>query len=256
MLEKVVIHKLYYDTLKKQEDLVIKEFKANLYVNGSHYISLMCLPQHLEELAVGFLFAEGVIGAYQDVQGIELLYAGDINISLRNGKELSPASNRTLVSGFGQGSVNDDFFKYENLPKVLSKITTSPNEVVKMTTLFNKRSELFRQTGAVHSASLILSNGKNLFYEDIGRHNALDKIIGKALITGLSLEESVLITSGRISSEMLLKTARAGIPILISVSAPTDLAIDLAKKINLTLIGFSRDGGFNVYAGEGRVALL
>ncbi|MCL1788461.1 MAG: formate dehydrogenase accessory sulfurtransferase FdhD, partial [Defluviitaleaceae bacterium] len=230
------------------------ERRVNIYVNGDPYISLMCLPQHLEELAVGFLFAEGVIGSYGDVVDIHTEAGrGDIFVVLRNAPKGTKTSGRVLLSGFGHGSVAESFFCYEDLPMQTSLLKISPHEIVKMMSLFNERSELFRKTGAVHSASLVLPDAQTLFYEDIGRHNALDRITGKALMSGLRLENSLLLTSGRISSEMLLKTAKAGVPILISVSAPTNMAIEIAQRINMTLIGFARGAGFNVYAGEQRV---
>ena len=254
MLEEVKIKKYVKNAMLEQQDLVIKEYRANIYVNGDHYISLMCLPQNLDELAMGFLFAEGVIGSYGDVADLHTV-EGDIFVVIRNAPDDAQTAKRVLVSGFGHGSVAQSFFNHENLPPQTSQLKVGPHEIIKMMGRFNERSELFRKTGAVHSASLILADGQELFYEDIGRHNALDKIIGKALMTGLRLKDGILLTSGRISSEMLLKTAKAGVPVLISVSAPTDMAVEIARKINMTLIGFARDARFNVYAGEGRISM-
>jgi FdhD protein len=252
MIKKTKIKKHLGNDFADQEDLIIKEHRANIFVNGAHYISLMCLPQHLDELAVGFLFAEGLIGAYADVLKIGSDDTGDIFVDIRNTHAAKTAA-RVVISGFGQGSVNLPFFNYENLPAITGPLKISSQEVIKMAASFNKRSELFLKTGAVHSAALVLPDGTDLFYEDIGRHNAVDKIIGKALRSALSIKNGILLTSGRISSEILIKAAGLGIPVLISISAPTDLAVELARKMNMTLIGFARGDSFNVYAGEGRV---
>lgn len=139
------------------------------------------------------------------------------------------------------------------LPEIKSSLTVSPDEIIKMAAEFNGKSELFQKTGAVHSCSIVFPDGANLFYEDILRHNAIDKAIGRALIEGRCMENGILLTSGRISSEILTKAARFNIPMIISISAPTNTAVELAEKINMTLVGFARDGRFNVYSGDFRV---
>jgi len=112
------------------------------------------------------------------------------------------------------------------------------------------------KTGAVHSCQLFFDNNYSYFFEDIGRHNAVDKIIGLSLIKNLDLSEAILMTSGRISSEMLIKVAKIKIPILISSAAPTALAIEKAREINMTLIGFARGERFNIYSGKNRVQMI
>ena len=253
MLKVVKIKKYTENEVVEQEDVVIKEHRANIFVNGGHYISLMCLPQCLEELAVGFLFAEGLIASYADVLNIDAAVADNIYVVLSNNPKNSLAGQRAIVSGFAQGSVNLPFFDCKTLPPLNSALKISVDEIVKMAASFNKRSELFKKTGAVHSCSLITRDGANLFYEDIGRHNAVDRIIGKALIDNLPAKDGILLTSGRVSSEILIKAARLGIPVIISNSAPTNMAVETAQKINMTLIGFARGQSFNLYAGESRV---
>ena len=253
MTDRIRIKRYENNEFSEREDLIIQEHRANIYVNGEHYISLMCLPQDLDELAVGFLFSEGVIGSYADVVKIDSGSAGDIFVSAAKTPERPKPGKRVLVSGFAGGSVNLPFLKRENMPRLGGSFTIRADEAVKMARDFNSRSKLFEKTGAVHSCALIKTDGASLFYEDVGRHNALDKIIGRALISGLDIEDGVLLTSGRISSEILLKTAGLGIPVLISTSAPTNLAVKFAVKINMTLIGFARGARFNIYSGESRV---
>ena len=253
MIKKISINKYVNNVVVEQEDLVIEEHRANIFVNGEHYISLMCLPQYLDELTVGFLFSDGVISSFADIIELDSSSTENIFVVANSPAESAKPSKRAIISGFAQGSVKLPFFNYENLPKVDSHIKISSGDIVKMMGFLNKRSGLFSITGAVHSSALVLPDGAGLFFEDIGRHNAVDKIIGKALIADLSLKDGVLLTSGRISSEILIKAAGLGIPALISVSAPTSMAVEIARKINMTLIGFARDNRFNIYSGECRV---
>ena len=253
MIGEIKVKKYMKNEVWEQEDFIIQEHRANIFVNGEHYISLMCLPQYYDELAVGFLFSEGVIGSYADVADINTTSTGDIFVTVPHAPDNIKADKRVIVSGFACGSVKEPFLNCENLPKTISSLTISTDEVAKMMAVFNKQSELFQKTGAVHSASLVLPGATTLFYEDIGRHNAVDKIIGKALINNLRIENGILLTSGRISSEILIKAARLGISMLISISAPTNMAVEIARKINMTLIGFARGDRFNVYAGDNRL---
>ena len=121
--------------------------------------------------------------------------------------------------------------------------------------MLQEKAELFRITGGIHSAALCTPEGVVYFCEDIGRHNAVDKIIGLCLKNSVTIEDKILVTSGRISSEILVKTAKLGIPILISRAAPTTLSIELADKLGITLIGFVRGRRFNVYCHTDRVTI-
>ena len=253
MTDEINIKKYGENGILEQNDLIIKEHRSNLYVNGEFYISLMCLPQHLDVLAVGFLYSEGVISSYADVVKIDLTCIDDILITVRNVPNDANPGKRAIVSGFARGSVNLPFLD-KNLPMMNSLLKISPDEIIKMAAFFNKQSDLFQETGAVHSCSMNLPDGVNLFYEDIGRHNAADKIIGRALIDGLCAANGIFLTSGRISSEILIKVASLGVPILLSTSAPTNMAVEIARKLNMTLIGFARDDRFNIYSGDCRIA--
>ena len=120
---------------------------------------------------------------------------------------------------------------------------------------FRDRSELFKETGAVHSAMIIDRRGEELaFADDIGRHNALDKVVGDCVLRQIPLADKLLLSSGRLSVEMVSKGVRAGLPVVISPGAPTDRAVEIARAADLTLVGFARDERMNVYAAEWRLA--
>jgi FdhD protein len=131
----------------------------------------------------------------------------------------------------------------------------TPEEVFSLSRRFQGASELYRSTHGVHSAALCDTREVLVFAEDIGRHNAVDKVLGRCLLEGIAVADRILVTSGRISSEILFKAAGSGIPVLISKSAPTDMGVDLALELGITLIGFVRGGGMNVYAGQERIDL-
>lgn len=255
MINEIRIKKYVKNEVSEQEDLVIKEHWTNIIVNGEHYTSMMCLPQDLDELTVGLLFSEGVIASYTDVQKIDSACLGSIFVDIGQTTDNAKPAKRAVVLGAGQINVNLPFFNCDSsVPLITGTIKISSDEVIRMMGFFENQSELFLKTGAVHSCALVLPDGKSLFYEDISRHNAVDKVIGKALMSGLCLENGILLTSGRISSEILIKAAKLGISIIISISAPTNMAVEIARKINMTLIGFARGNRFNVYAGDDRVA--
>jgi len=235
------------------DDTVAREHRANIFVNGDHYITLMCSPDLFQELAVGFLFSEGVIGSYSEIKKIGSTCTGYVMVELESPPAVAGAGKRVLVSGCAGGSVNLSFLNHENLPELAGGLTVTAEEISEMMSSFSRRSPLFEQTGGVHSCALEFPGKEGLFCEDIARHNAIDKIVGMALMRSISIEDGILAASGRVSSEILLKTARLGISMLVSRSAPTDMAIEIARKVNMTLVGFARGGRFNVYAGDFRI---
>ena len=127
-------------------------------------------------------------------------------------------------------------------------------EVVNLMREFQRSSYLFKRTGGVHSAALCRREEIEIFAEDIGRHNAIDKVFGESLLKDIQTEDKVALTSGRISSEIVIKVLRRGVPILISLGAPTDLAVSLAEKMRITVIGFARGRRMNVYTHGFRIS--
>jgi FdhD protein len=161
--------------------------------------------------------------------------------------------NRIITSGCGKGMTFFDYKDFSQCRKIESKITISSEKISLLIADFQKMSTLFKETGGVHSAAL--SDGKEilLFAEDLGRHNALDKIFGEALEKGSALSDKVILTSGRLTSEMVIKILKRGVPVLASPSAPTDMAVRLARQMNLTLVGFARGKRMNIYSASERV---
>lgn len=234
-------------------DPVVCETKANLIINGISYLSVMVLPQHLEEWAIGFMFSEGLIKTFEDIKSVKATHDSDVFVATHKPITASKTEKRILVSGCAHGTVNMAFLNQANLPQLDTNQLWGYPEITETMENFNKQSPIFNEAGGVHSAALHIKGSQGVFFEDIGRHNAVDKVVGAALMQGLPLCQSALLTSGRISTEIALKTIRAGIPTLISRSGPTSMSLAIAEKANLTLVGFARGRRFNVYSGKDRI---
>jgi FdhD protein len=256
MVTSVTIHRYLREETTQAEDSVVREHRANVFINEKLYISLMCLPADFQELAVGFLYSEGIISSYADVLSVSSTCTGSVFVTLREGcapPEEDRGKKRVLVSGCANGSVNLEFMDDTNLQASGGDVRLGAREVTSVMSEFARSSSLFQETGCVHSAALLLRGKQRLFYEDIGRHNAVDKIAGAALMQHIDLTSGIVLTSGRVSSEIIIKAAKIGVPMLISHSAPTDVAVEIAAKVNMTLIGFARGHKYNIYCGDFRI---
>jgi FdhD protein len=227
----------------------------------------MRTPGHDEELAIGFLVSEGLlVPADLDGLTVEVGDPGAVatpenEMTVRIGRRFDPASipARALVASAscgicGKASLDDVAVRCDALPpgpRVEGAIIAALPERLRA------GQAVFERTGGLHAAGLFDAAGTLLAVrEDVGRHNALDKLIGAAALAGeLPLHDRLLAVSGRVSFEIVQKAAVAGIPVVAAVSAPTDLAVEAAERVGMTLAGFVRDGGFNLYAGEERIIL-
>lgn len=223
------------------------------------------------ELAAGFLFGEGVIGGRDDI--VRAAYCTDptmsdeqrfntLTVSLRRGLvvDLQPLDRHVLTtSACGVcGRTSLDAVHVHGQPEPTPGVLVDAELIASLDEELRARQELFDRTGGLHAAALFDLGGTLLaLREDVGRHNALDKLIGWALLDGrLPLTEHVVVLSGRASYELLQKSVVAGIPVVCAVSAPSSLAVDVAREFGTTLVAFLRDDRFNVYAGEDRLVGL
>lgn len=251
--------------IHEEEDRVIREYPFTIYLNGREFIRLLCTPRSLKYLAAGFLYSEGVIKSKEELLSIEIDEdKGKAHVSTKDGDAYGYVDNKlsgtkTVTTACGRqktivyGVV--DFLGTER-DKIKTPLDVAPSEILGMMNEFSKRSELFLSTGGVHSCALCDRGEILLFEEDIGRHNALDKILGNALLEDICLEDKIIACSGRISSEMVVKIIKSRAPVLVSRSAPMDSAVDLARKFNLTLMGFARGGRINIYSGMEKTVMI
>ncbi len=217
------------------------------------------------ELAAGFLFGEGLIDGAESIAAIRYCTDAEqqynvVNVVLAPGAPFDPAAlsrNFYATSSCGVcGKASIEAVMRPACARIESAIEVDPAILVSLPGRLREAQRLFERTGGLHAAAQFTADGGMVrIREDVGRHNAMDKLVGAALLEGeVPLAESIVLVSGRTSFELVQKAARAGVPVLAGVSAPSSLAVALAEQTGMTLAGFVRDPGFNVYAGGARIA--
>ena len=232
----------------------IVEAPVSLTINGEPWVTSMCTPTDLEAMAIGFLYNEGVIDRMDEIADVRLCEHGDnVDVWLTRPAERPRSWRRT--SGCTGGVTAVDHLAMPNVTFELASPELGPDDIGLLVEQLFDSQALYRETGGVHTS--MLSDGKQIVVaaEDIGRHNTLDKIAGLCLLQQKWPATRILITTGRISSEMLQKAARLQAPILISRTSPSSLSIEMAQRYGITLVGYARRERFNVYTHPGRVGL-
>ncbi len=255
-VERFPIQRVTREGKKGTEDMVTKELPLTIILNNRELVTLLCSPIDLKYLAIGFLFSEGLVKSKDEIKKITVDdRRGIVRVETEDDKEFANELifKRFITSGCGRGASFYSAADVQGQAKVESQIRVSALEVFALVKEFQHRSQVYRATGGVHSASLCDTTSILVFTEDIGRHNAIDKIFGQCLLEDIPTGEHMIITSGRITSEILLKVARRNIPVIISKSAPTDLGVRLANDLGITLIGFVRGKRMNVYTNDWRI---
>lgn len=243
-----------FNKWKSHEAETIVETPVSLTVNGQVWLTFMCTPVHLEAMAVGFLYNEGIIETMSEIVDVRLCEHGD-NVDIWLNRSAEQPTNWRRTSGCTGGVTAVDLLAKPDVSLSDKEDTVLPETIEHVMELLLEAQILYRETGGVHTS--LLSDGEQIIVsaEDIGRHNTLDKIAGLCLMQNASPEKRILITTGRISSEMLQKAARMDVPILISRTSPSSLSIEMAERYGITLIGYARKHRFNVYSNLQRVGL-
>ncbi|WKY48416.1 formate dehydrogenase accessory sulfurtransferase FdhD [Eubacteriaceae bacterium ES3] len=255
-LELVNIHHVKRITKEKDgfktvsiEDQVIEEHHMNVFINEQLAFNMVCTPQNLEHLVLGFLFSQGYIKSIEEIEYIYICELGErVKVQMKEKIDLREMMHisKSDATACGNNNIMLEVGRKQKIKKV-SKIRVEPDFIFLLSDACNRQAELFKETGGTHSCSMMTGNREVLFCEDIGRHNAIDKLIGKALIEGIDLSKCIIFSSGRIPLDMVFKVIRGGIPVIASHSAPTGKAVELAKEYDLTLIGFVRGKRMNLY---------
>jgi len=240
----VPIRRVYSDGREeRRDDAVALDVPVCLFVNGALYRTLIASPGMLEELAVGHLYTEGVVHSLENI--VELaVKPSRVDITLD--REIDPSETmmttyRLITTACGAAPRDSG-----TTVQRVTRLEVDPSLIRALVQKLNDRSQVFKATGGTHSA-LLHSDSMDVFSEDVGRHNALDKVIGAGLMNGVDFSGCVLGSSGRLAGEMVLKAARAGIPVVFSVSAPLLSGIRVAEEAGVTLIGFVRGNRMNFY---------
>ncbi len=229
---------------KSKYDDVAAESGLRIFVNGKEFITLLCSPENLDYLARGIIFTSGLTGEKNRVRSFSIkgnyCYVETEKTIAPYGKIVSSGCGRISHIAGVRKSKPDNF-------------RVSAERILFLMKEFQKLAVVYKLTGGVHCVGI--SDGEKIifFHEDIGRHNAFDKVIGECLAKGVSTSKKIILSSGRISSEIVLKSAAAKIPVVVSKAAPTTYAIALAKLYSITIAGFVRGSRMNIYTHAGRI---
>jgi FdhD protein len=237
--------------LREVKGEVVREQPLTVSVNGQRFITLLASPRGLDCLVVGYLWLEKVIASPEEIRRLWVSEVdGRAEVDLH--REVELPRERILTSGCGGGIT----FRIDPrlFPRIQSTLRVGPER------LFERMKDLYREavgyrtSRGIHGAALADPDRLLFLAEDVGRHNAVDKVVGQMVLAGrVPLSERILVVSGRASFEILQKAAVAGVPFVVAVGAPSNLALELAKEFGMTLVGFARGASFNVYAGADRV---
>jgi len=225
---------------------VVREQPLTIYIDGERFLTLLCSPFDLEPLVLGYLWMEKVIGGLDEIASLRISEIdGRADVELTH--PVSLPSERILTSGCGGGIT----FRIDPrlFPRLSSSLRVRPAE------LGDRMGDLaasvhYHASRGIHGAAPADQHGILLVAEDVGRHNAVDKVKGMALQRGLPTTDRILLSTGRVSSEMLLKAARMGVPVVASRTSPTEMAVALAEQLGVTVVGYLRRGSLNLYAGD------
>ncbi|PEJ37021.1 formate dehydrogenase family accessory protein FdhD [Bacillus pseudomycoides] len=242
----------------EREDEVVTESPVTIKLNGEEYVTVVCTPNYIEDMVIGFLISEGIIASYENID--ELWIQKDKGVAHVKTSQINPLyqtlyNKRYVTSCCGKSRQGFVFVNDAAKAKTLHDIhvTITPEECFHLMSTLQQSSTTFRQTGGVHNTALCDRNTVLISRMDIGRHNALDKIYGHCLRNNISVKGKIIAFSGRISSEILLKVSKIGCEIVLSKSAPTKLALQLAHDLGITVVGFIRNDSCNIYTHPERV---
>lgn len=232
---------------------VIDERLVSIYVNGQELATVMCSPLQLEALAVGFMFNESIIESAGEIGLVQCNVAGTVVDVLLTHSEVKPPRRMILTSGCGGGITWQHLS--DTYPALETDFTTTTDTIFERMHELKGAARLYNLVRGVHTAVLSSPSQLLLSAEDVGRHNAVDKIAGQALIQHIPTADCILLTSGRISSEMLGKARRMKIPVVASRTAPTSITLQLAQVWNICVVGYVRQGSMRVYTHPWRLGL-
>jgi FdhD protein len=244
-------------------DFVAEEKPIHVFLNQMHYATILCSPTHLKELTVGYLLSEGVLKSVDEICAIQLK-SGKCQVRLKPSVNIekqvsiSQLFSRVVFSACG----STDYWPLSKLTDRLELRKLPLGFIVKAEVVLeavkrlNTLAETFRKTGGVHVAALYSGEGELIIHaEDVGRHNAVDKVIGICALKKCDFSECFLALSGRLTGDIVLKAARMHIPIVASLAAAVDSGIEIAKRTGLTLIGFVRGSAMNVFTFPERILI-
>ena len=243
---------------EKKTDYVAEEKPLHLFLNRTQYVTIFCSPSNLKELAIGHAISEGIIKSVEEIERISLkgevckIYLKD-NVDIEKRLRFSQRFSRVILSACGSMS---PFLPQPHLARIRSDLWVKAETILDAVHNLNSIAETYKKTGGVHAAAIFKGDGTlAAFAEDVGRHNAVDKVIGIAIMHRTDLGNCFLALTGRLTGDIVMKSARVNLPIVTSIAAAIDSGIAIAKSVDLTLVGFARGRCMNVYTCAKRIQL-
>lgn len=236
----------------------IREVPLTIVLNGREVVTLLCTGKHPRHLALGFLKSDAFVQHLDEVLDVDVVDHGDrqvARVEVHGDPWAGRVLSRSVTSGCGKGTNferNVATVSRRRLGEDLS-LRVAPAEILRLVAELHDRSTLYRATRGCHNASLCGPEGMLLFREDIGRHNAIDMIVGHCFERGEPMGDKFIVSTGRVASEILLKVVRMGIPMLVSTAVATSFSVNLARRTGVTLVGNAGSGSFWVYNDPGRI---
>jgi FdhD protein len=254
-VERFPVRRISVEGSATLEDTVARELPVTIFLNYKELVTVLCSPVDLKYMAVGFLASEGLIQGRDEIRLVTVDdRRGVVRVITNTDREVDAEQvfKRIISSGCGRGASFYSLADTSNL-KVDSDIKISAADVFGLVNRFQHHSPLYPVTHGNHSAALCDSQDILVFAEDIGRHNAIDKVFGRCLLENIPTRDRILVTSGRVTSEVLHKVAKRQVPVLVSISAPTDLGVRIADTLGITLVASVRGKKMSVYTHGQRV---
>ncbi|MFS0575006.1 formate dehydrogenase accessory sulfurtransferase FdhD [Sporosarcina sp. 179-K 3D1 HS] len=258
LAEKRTVLQFANGSFTQQEDVIVAEHPVTIRINGREFMTIVCSPDHIEEMVIGFLASEGVIPKYDHIK--QLRVEEEVGVVHIETDTIYPYYEQLLNKRFINSccGMSRPGFVFAHDALTAKKMTgtnvsLTPTQCFTLMEEMERSADLFRQTGGVHNAALCTPTKLIVSRMDIGRHNALDKLYGHCLKHRIAVRDKVIVFSGRISSEILLKVAKIGCEIVLSKSAPSARALSLAEDLGITTVGFIRGQSFNVYTHPERI---
>jgi FdhD protein len=262
MVRQVDITKIDLSTGKTQKiaDFVAEEVPLQLFVNTTFWATILCSPTNLKELAVGHLLSEGIVKSIDEIEEVTLKEKENTctvklkpSVKVEDRVQVSRLHARVILSACGSGSP----YQYKGkIPRVESQLMVKAQIIFDSVNQLNFKAEGFRKTGGLHVAAIYRGDGSLVsLAEDVGRHNAVDKVIGMASLDKVDFAGCFVALSGRISGDVAFKAAKVGLPIVASLSAALSSGITTAEESNVTLAGFVRGKRLNVYTSPERIII-
>ena len=252
-MEEFEVTRITQDGLVKTGKALTEEIPLTIEVNGSELATVLSSPTYIDDLVKGFLFTSGMISDVSEIKGLYIDMERFRAVAEIESDPKDFVFKRIYTSGCGKGVIFHNPIDVIGKTALPDGFTISARDLVALMKTFMRSQPEYAETGGIHGAGIVSSGEIKVIREDIGRHNAIDKVIGASLTSGTDMSQSVLMTTGRISSEILSKVLRARIPLVAALGSPTNQAVKLAKVTNITLVARIKGGRGEIYSAEHRV---